>query len=156
MSSSVMAPLEPTTQHVGCFPSDQVFLWLPESEGEESAYCSGNNVLPKAAEVNPSEAPFTSISLKRFGSHIRWQMGFSPSSPYHPVPVAHSLSADEMKMLSVKVIELLDDPDENPTNPLAILRNDRKSFILAALAKLGLLPQPSAPLSASSSCLAAT
>ena len=150
-----MAPLESTTQQVGCFPPDQVFLWLPASEGEEYAYCSDNHVSPKAAEKNPLETHYPSISLKRFGSRIQWHMDVSPSS-YHPIPIVHSLSADEMKILSVKVIELLDDPAENPTNSLTILRNDRKSFVLAALAKLGLLPQSSAPMPVPTSCLAAT
>lgn len=139
------------------FPSDQVFLWLPGLPGEQLAHCTYNeacgipgspdfrraNRLPLLDENQVSYAlPFPVSSA----TSIAWHTNVIPPFPFHPIPIARSLSATEMECLGRRVHFLAYQDADDCTNPLQILRNDRKCYVLAALAEMGLLagrvPQP--------------
>ncbi len=134
------------------FPADQSFLWLPGFTGEEHPYCTYNNesptdsvgsdsssfnLLPLADEKGTYHTPPFPVSSE---THISWHTNVTPPYPYHPVPVVHPLSAQELDELGRNVIELLDEKSEAYPDPRIVLKNNHKSYILAALARMDLLP----------------
>jgi|GEM_PF-6187189 len=144
--STVRLPATPAHQ---LFPPEQVFLWLPGFTGTERAYCSYNEFRssPGDRDGSPhdeaedhhgvSYSPRFPLSRE---THIAWHTDVSPPYPYHPLPIARSLSRDEMIILARKIIELLGEMAAPKADPLPILRNQHKCHIVAALAKLSLLP----------------
>ncbi|GAA5126446.1 hypothetical protein JIN84_15500 [Luteolibacter yonseiensis] len=132
------------------FPSSQAFLWLPGFAGEERAYCTYNEFRDTPLSVNqrrfhllPEQddngAPYVPPFPVSRETHICWHTNVRPPYPYHPVPLARSLSPEEFADLGRKVTELA---GENPAaypDPVAVLRNQNKTYILAALAGMGLL-----------------
>ncbi|MEO5715199.1 MAG: hypothetical protein ABIT37_17100 [Luteolibacter sp.] len=144
--STVRLPATPAHQ---LFSPEQVFLWLPGFTGTERAYCTYNEF--SSRPNNPDGKPHTEAQdhhgvsySPRFPlsreTHIAWHTDVSPPYPYHPFPIARSLSRDEMNALARQVIELLDGSTAPKPDPLSILRNEYKCHIVAALSKLGLLP----------------
>ncbi len=139
------------------FPSDQVFLWLPGLPGEQLAHCTYNeargipgsldfrrsNDLPLLDRNQVRYAPPFPVSAETCTS---WHTDVIPPFPFHPIPIARSLSSAEMEFLGRRVHFLANRNADDGTNPLQILRNDRKCHVLAALAEMGLLagrvPQP--------------
>ena len=139
------------------FPADQVFLWLPGLPGEQLAHCTYNedrgmpesydfrrtNRLPLFDENRVRYSPPFPVSSE---TCIAWHTNVMPPFPFHPIPIARSLSAAEMGFLARRVHFLANQNAVEGTNPLQILRNDRKCYVLAALAEMGLLagriPQP--------------
>ena len=133
------------------FPADQVFLWLPGFAGDERAYCTYNefretqvgisqrrfHLLPEQDDNGASYVPPFPVSRE---THITWHTNVRPPYPYHPVPLARSLSQDELTELGRKVIELLGEGPQAHADPAAVLRNQNKTYIFAALAGMGLLP----------------
>lgn len=132
------------------FPADQVFLWLPGFAGDERAYCTYNefrdaplaisqrrlHLLPEQDDNGASYAPPFPVSRE---THISWHTNVRPPYPYHPVPLARSLSQEELTELGSKVIELLGESPQSHPDPAAVLRNQNKTYILAAMAGMGLL-----------------
>lgn len=160
-----MPPLQSRSESAHpLFPPDQVFLWLPGFEGEERAYCSYNEIPSQTESVQSRNNPqkddqgtiFAPPYPVSYETNISWHTDVSPPYPYHPVPIARSLSSAEMTVLARQVTDLLDDPAEKTDDPLSILRNSRKCYILAALARFGLLPGPVPTLSAQAPYLAAS
>lgn len=72
-------------------------------------------------------------------SHISWHTNVTPPYPYHPVPVVHPLTAEELDELGLAVIRMMEEALDLWPDPRLILRNSHKSYILAALAGMGLL-----------------
>jgi hypothetical protein len=132
------------------FPADQVFLWLPGFAGDERAYCTYNefrdtplaisqrrfHFLPEQDANGASYAPPFPVSRE---THISWHTNVRPPYPYHPVPMARTLSEEELTELGRKVIELLGEDAQAYPAPVTVLRNQNKTYILAALAGMGLL-----------------
>jgi hypothetical protein len=139
------------------FPADQVFLWLPGLPGDQVAHCTYNHARAIAGSPDGRRstrlslhdenridfAPPFSVSSETF---IAWHTNVTPPFPFHPVPIARPLAAAEMKSLGRRVHFLAHSNADESGNPLQILRNDRKCYVLAALAEMGLLagrvPQP--------------
>lgn len=139
------------------FPADQVFLWLPGLPGEQLAHCTYNeasgipgtrdfrstNHLPLVDKNQVSYSPPFPVSAE---TCTAWHTNVMPPFPFHPIPIARSLSAAEMECLGKRVHFLSNTTADDSTNPLQILRNSRKCYVLAALAEMGLLtgriPQP--------------
>ena len=139
------------------FPADQAFLWLPGLPGDQVAHCTYNeargipgsreyrrtNRGPLRDENQVSYAPPFPVSSE---TSIAWHTNVTPPFPFHPIPIARTLSATEMEGLGRRVHFLANQNADECTNPLHILRNDRKCYVLAALAEMGLLagrvPQP--------------
>jgi hypothetical protein len=132
------------------YPVDQVFLWLPGFPGKERPYCTYNAAqgisvasgtqLYQAERLHDGNGAFY---VPRFainpGTYICWHLHTSPPVPFHGVPVTRSLSAAEMDKLAQRVLLT---SGENPAmypDPLVLLRNEWKSFILASLSRMGLL-----------------
>jgi hypothetical protein len=132
------------------FPPDQVFLWLPGFAGDERAYCTYNefrdtplaldqrrlHLLPEQDDNGASYIPPFPVSRE---THITWHTNVRPPYPYHPVPLARSLSAEELEELGRKVIELLGENPEAHSDPASVLRNQNKTYVLAAMAGMGWL-----------------
>lgn len=132
------------------FPVNQVFLWLPGFAGDEQAYCTYNefretplapsqrrfHLLPEQDDNGASYAPPFPVSRE---THITWHTNVRPPYPYHPVPLARSLSSEELTELGRKVIELLGEGADSHPHPMNVLRNQNKTYVLAALAGMGLL-----------------
>jgi len=139
------------------FPADQAFLWLPGFSGEHSPYCTYNefradppagdhrrfNRLPEHDSNGARFIPPYPVSRE---THIAWHTNVNPPYPYHPVPLRHSLSAGELEELARTVSALMNERAGIDGNPLAVLNNNHKSYILTALATMGLLPpHPESP-----------
>ncbi|MEO5912892.1 MAG: hypothetical protein ABIS50_01580 [Luteolibacter sp.] len=92
----------------------------------------GRTVKGKGANLSP---PFAVSQA----SYVMWDCESSPPFPYHPVPVARPLSAKEMKELAHQVIEMAGEKLEDHPEPLKMLRNDTKSFVLVLLSRMKLL-----------------
>ena len=132
------------------YPVDQVFLWLPGFAGNERPYCTYNAAVddptfPGFRVYQPEEhhdkngaflSPLFPISP---GTYTCWHLHSSPPIPFHGVPITRSLSAMEMSDLAQRVLlSTGEDPSLYP-DPLALLRNPWKSFILAGLSRMGVL-----------------
>ncbi len=132
------------------FAATQPFLWLPGFSGQETPYCSYNEYRSDDSGDRGYHTPVTACDSNgaRFvplypvspETHVTWHTDVSPPYPYHPVPLARTLSLEEMGDLGRMVMELMDEPLESDEDPVAVLRNQRKSFVLAALARMNLLP----------------
>jgi len=145
--STVRLPASPA--HL-LFPPEQVFLWLPGFTGTERAYCSYNE-FPGDPDVGAPVENAGQLAQDHHGvsysphfplsreTHIVWHTDVSPPYPYHPVPIARSLSQAEMEALGLKVLEFLGRQADQKSDLFAILRNEHKSHVVAALAKLGQL-----------------
>lgn len=135
------------------FPSTQAFLWLPGFAGDERPYCSHNEFrehpggfdkrryefLPVQDENGAFFIPPFPVSPE---TYISWHTNVTPPYPYHPVPVARTLTTGEMEELGERVIRLLgENPDSFP-DARAVLRNEHKSTVVAGLAGMKLLPPP--------------
>lgn len=132
------------------FPSDQVFLWLPGLPGEQLAHCTYNEArgIPGSLDFRrTNRLPLFDENQVRYAlpfpvssaTCIAWHTNFMPPFPFHPIPIARSLSAAEMENLGRRVHFLANKSADDSANPLQILRNDRKCYVLAALAEMGLL-----------------
>ena len=132
------------------FPPDQVFLWLPGLPGDQVAHCTYNECrdnqdpsvsrrgrrLPVRDTNHASFAPPYRVSAESF---IAWHTGVTPPFPFHPVPIARTLGAAELEALGRRVHLLVTNNADAPSNPLQVLRNSCKCFVLAALAEMGYL-----------------
>jgi hypothetical protein len=133
------------------FPPDQTFLWLPGFKGKETAYCTYNEFRPDRrhenssinmmSELDDNGACYTPPYPVSLETHISWHTDVSPPYPFHPVPITRSLSPEDLIELGKNVIQLRDGSVNEECNPLSVIRNDHKPFILAALAHMGLLPE---------------
>ncbi|MES2657980.1 MAG: hypothetical protein V4689_05150 [Verrucomicrobiota bacterium] len=133
------------------FPPDQPLLWLPGFPGEEVPYCSYNghradptssgrglNLLPQCDRNGAFYHPPYPVSPE---THITWHTNVSPPYPFHPVPLARSLSPSELADVAHKVIELMEEAPEVYPDPIKVLRNQYKPYIVATLARMRLLPE---------------
>lgn len=132
------------------YPVEQVFLWLPGFRSKERPYCTYNAAqetsVPAGARIYQAErlhdlngAFYSPLFPINPGTYICWHLHVSPPYPFHGLPITRSLSAADMGELAQRVLLV---SEENPTacsDPLALLRNDWKSFILASLSSMGLL-----------------
>ncbi len=135
------------------FPPEQAFLWLPGFPGEERPYCSynhfrqqpmaydeGRSILTPIQDGNGAfYAPPFPVSRE---THISWHTHVTPPFPYHPVPLARTLSAEEISHLEKRVRVLLGDAAFTGPQGSTALRNEFKCRILVALAEMKLLPAP--------------
>lgn len=129
------------------FPVDQAFLWLPGFTGEhEHPYCTLQNESvedPCPGDIELSGIHDSIYQVPPFplngDSHISWHTNVTPPYPYHPVPVVHPLTAEEMDELGIAVIRMLEEAVDGWPDPRLVLRNSHKPYILAALAGMGLL-----------------
>ena len=135
------------------FPPDQVFLWLPGLPGDQMAHCTYNESrdhpgspvgrrtrrLPVRDANHASFAPPYQVSAESF---IAWHTGVTPPFPFHPVPIARTLGAAELEELGRRVHLLATNNADAPGNPLQVLRNSCKCFVLAVLAEMGYLAGP--------------
>ena len=135
------------------FPPDQVFLWLPGLPGDQVAHCTynesrdnpGPSVGPRTRRLpvrdanHASFAPPYRVSAESF---IAWHTGVTPPFPFHPVPIARTLGAGELEELGRRVHMLATNNADAPGNPLQVLRNNCKCFVLAVLAEMGYLAGP--------------
>ncbi|MES2657983.1 MAG: hypothetical protein V4689_05165 [Verrucomicrobiota bacterium] len=132
------------------YPADQALLWLPGLSGDEAAYCSYNefradpsydrrryNLLPECDRNGAHYIPPYPVSNE---THISWHTNVSPPYPYHSVPLARTLSQEELADLGSTVIHLMKRSPKGWPDPVKVLRNDNKTFVLAALARMNLLP----------------
>lgn len=132
------------------YPIDQVFLWLPGFPGKERPYCTYNaaHEIPNSSgfrvyepedhydENGALHAPLFPINP---GTYVCWHLHTTPPIPFHGVPITHSLSTQEMSDLAQRVLlSTGEDPALYPDQQ-ALLRNDRKCFILASLSRMGVL-----------------
>ncbi|RYD18841.1 MAG: hypothetical protein EOP88_21175 [Verrucomicrobiaceae bacterium] len=126
---------------------DQAFLWLPGFTDEhEHPYGTLHN--ESTEDSHPRDVHLTGAEDQIYqippfpvsaDSHISWHTDVTPPYPYHPVPVVHALTAGEMDELGLAVIRMMDDTLDLWPDPRLVLRNNHKSYILAALARMGLL-----------------
>ena len=132
------------------YPVEQVFLWLPGFAGEEHPYCSYNEALGASGIFNTrlyqeerlhdtNGAFYSPLFPIDPGTYICWHLDVTPPMPFHGVPVIHSLSTSEMGELALQVLIASEEDLATYADPLIQLCNNRKSFILATLARMGLL-----------------
>lgn len=132
------------------YPVDQVFLWLPGFPGEERPYCTYNAAqgtsasagvrLYQAERLHDKNGAFYSPLFPiNLGTYICWHLHVSPPFPFHGLPITRSLSAEEMGELAQRVLLACEQDPATCPDPLSLLRNDRKCFILASLSVMGLL-----------------
>jgi len=140
---------------------EQAFLWLPGLPGEELPFCSYNAAPRKPsrealhetdrrdakdtrdANGAPLSPPYP-VSRETF---IAWNTRENPHFPYHPVPLAHTLSEAEMITLGKRVAAILGLDPKNPLSPdpLQLLKDENKPEITTALSNLGLLARRDFP-----------
>jgi hypothetical protein len=138
------------------FPPDQALLWLPGLAGDETPYCTYNehradlrydnrrsDWMPEQDQNGATYIPPYPVSNE---THIAWHTNVCPPYPYHPVPLVRTLSALELSELGRNVTELLGEKPDAHADPVKVLRNDHKPYVLAALARMGLLPGSSLTL----------
>ena len=128
------------------FPPDQVFLWLPGLPGEQVAHCtykeardfyeSSGGRRPRCDKNRANFAPPYQVSSETYTS---WHTDVTPPFPFHPIPIARTLSIAELADLGRRVHFLATNIADMPGNPLQLLRNNRKCFVLAVLAEMGYL-----------------
>ena len=130
---------------------EQVFLWLPGLPGMERPYCTYNSEhrffsawcgvwLYEPEKLHDENGAFYSPLFPiNPETYICWHLHVSPPVPFHGVPIIHSLSIEEMSELARRALLASEEDPATYPDPLAILRNDRKSFILASLSQMGLL-----------------
>jgi hypothetical protein len=129
------------------FPPHQVFLWLPGLPGEKLPYCTYNERLlePNSEMVfmhdsdrDDNSARYSPPYPVSRQTYISWHSDTNPPFPYHAVPIARSLSAEEMKELARRVILMLEEKPSNYPELLRALTNQNKIYIYLALAEMGL------------------
>ena len=132
------------------YPVEQVFLWLPGFPGKERPYCTYNAAqeIPDSSGFRvyqPEDShdkngafhsPLFPINPK---TYICWHLDTTPPIPFHGVPITHSLSSKEMSDLAQRVLVSTEEDPALYPDPRTLLRNDRKSFILASLSRMGML-----------------
>lgn len=132
------------------YPVEQVFLWLPGFPGKERAYCTDNAAQGISVSSGPPiyhddrlhdrngafHAPRFAINP---GTYICWHLHVSPPVPFHGVPINGSLSTAEIGELAQQVLLASGEEPAMYPDPLKLLRNDRKCFILVSLSRMGLL-----------------
>ena len=128
------------------FPPDQVFLWLPGLPGDQVAHCTYNEARdlhgsslghpPRRDKNNAFFAPLYRVNSK---TYTAWQTDVTPPFPFHPVPIARTLGPAELEDLGRRVHFLANNNLDVPEDPLQVLRNSCKCFVLAVLAKMGYL-----------------
>lgn len=131
------------------FPPDQAFLWLPGLPGEQAAYCTYNETgnsgpaeqrrILRRPERDQNQALYAPPHRVSPESFIAWHINVTPPFPFHPVPIARTLSAAELTELGRRAHGIANPHTALDGDPLKILRNDRKCFVLAVLAEMGLL-----------------
>ncbi len=98
---------------------------------------------PVRDENHAFHAPPYRVSAETF---VAWHTDVTPPFPFHPVPIARTLGAAELEELGRRVHFLATNNADVPGDPLQVLRNSRKCFVLAVLAEMGYLagsvPQP--------------
>lgn len=125
------------------FAPNQIFLWLPGLPGEQCAFCSYNwagghdSVLSFTSSRDSNEALYSPPYPVSQETYVCWQTNVQPPFPFHAIPIVRSLSIFELKEIGRCVLALA----EETGDPIAVLRNDRKTAILVILAKMGLLGQ---------------
>lgn len=139
------------------YSPEQAFLWLPGLPGEEQPFCSYNAAprKPKDAKEGRDEEPARdangaplvppySVSQETF---IAWDTRHQPHFPYHPLPIARTLSTDEFTDLGNRVTDILGYSEDAPLRPtpLEVLKDENKEEILAALSEMGLLSRKGFP-----------
>lgn len=142
------------------FPPDQAFLWLPGLPGDQVAYCTYNESHGNPESIESTESRRISRKPDRdenqalyappyrvsTATYIAWHTNVTPPFPFHPVPIARSLSEAELETLGRHVLFLANPNTDQHGDPLQSLRNDRKCLVFAALAAMGCLagsvPQP--------------
>jgi len=132
------------------YPVEQVFLWLPGFPGEERPYCTYNEAqgipaLSGARLYQPERlhdgngAFYSPLFPIDAGTYVCWHLHVAPPFPFHGVPVTHSLTAAEMGELAQRVMLASEEEPALFPDPVTLLRNDRKCFVLACLSRMGLL-----------------
>ncbi|MES2921921.1 MAG: hypothetical protein V4819_10250 [Verrucomicrobiota bacterium] len=91
---------------------------------------------PERDQNQALHAPPYRVSTESF---IAWHTDVTPPFPFHPVPIARTLGAAELAELGRRVHLLANHQTDLHVDPLRILRNDCKCFVLAVLAGMGLL-----------------
>jgi hypothetical protein len=118
------------------FPADQVFLWLPGQAGAVMPFCSCYERIAASPVVADPPAPPGS-AVPHFGSAPADYA--PPQFLFHPVPVTHFLSIDELEELARNVkLTTRADPMNND-HLLSILRAEQYSHIVWFLARMGAL-----------------
>lgn len=144
MNPTLESPADLAAAHP-LFPPDQAFLWLPGLPGRELPWCSYNvrrtRARRRAALPLPGDAktPLAAPHPVSPVTFISWDCGVEPPFPYHPVPVVRPLSPEELRSLALRVIQMTGDAASLYPDPLQVLKNARKSQVIAALAEAGLL-----------------
>lgn len=131
------------------YPSSQPFLWLPGFSGEEHPYCTYNNEPAECNGSDPEAPPSRDEKGARYAppfpvsteTQVSWHTDVTPPYPYHPIPVAHTLSDRELDELGRNVIHLLEEASDTVPDLRQALRNCYKSHIVVALSRMGLLPE---------------
>lgn len=139
------------------FPPDQAFLWLPGLPGDQVAYCTYNESrgnpestesrgMSRMPDRDENQALFAPPYRVSTATYIAWHTDVTPPFPFHPVPIARSLSAAELKTLGRRVLALANHNTDQHVDPLQFLRNNCKCLVFAALSEMGflagLVPRP--------------
>jgi len=131
------------------YPPSQAFLWLPGLPGEHLPHCSyneqsgtfpdderGRSWKARGDENGASYSPPFPVSEE---TQICWHKNSKPPFPYHPIPIARTLTSPDLLEVADYVIRLMGDAPKELTNKLRVLHYDFKSYVLSALAILDLL-----------------
>ena len=132
------------------YPVDQVFLWLPGLPGKERPYCTYNAAHGTSASAGArlyqpehlhdwNGAFYSPLFPINPGTYICWHLHVSPPIPFHGLPITRSLSLADMGELAQRVLLASEEDPAACSDPLSLLRNDWKCFILASLSWMGLL-----------------
>ena len=156
MSATSLSPtskLNPTNAGEGAhplYPVEQVFLWLPGFRGTERPYCTYNAARGISATTGPqlyqparlhdeNGAFYSPLYAINPGSYICWHLHVSPPIHFHGLPITRSLSAADLRELSQLVLLASDEDPSIYSDPLTLLCNDWKCYVLASLSMMGLL-----------------
>lgn len=132
------------------YPVEQVFLWLPGFSGTERPYCTYNAAHGTSASARTrlyqperlhdrNGAFYSPLFPINPGTYICWHLHVSPPIPFYGLPITRSLSASDMRELAQRVLLASEEDPATISDPLSLLRNDWKCFILASLSRMGLL-----------------
>lgn len=132
------------------YPVEQVFLWLPGFRGTDRPYCTYNAAQGISALVgvqlyqpeqlhDKNGAFYSPLFPINQGSYICWHLHVSPPIHFHGLPITRSLSAADMGELAQQVLLASAEDPATCSDPLSLLCNDWKCYILASLSLMGLL-----------------
>jgi hypothetical protein len=131
------------------YPPSQAFLWLPGLPGEQLPYCSYNEQSgaaslekpgrPWGAAADDTGAPYSPPFAVSQETEICWHKNSSPPSPFHPIPIARTLTDMDLVELADYVIRLMGGAPKDFAEKLKIIHYDFKSYVMGALAVLDLL-----------------